>query len=165
MIFCQFLPQVINPILKLVCVRRWSLVCRQFNFYYDIVWRRFMCMQNFSSCWRSEMIILRFSNAAHCQKVILGSAGSRYITSSHCSADMCYLAVVVWAIHIINYIYRNLIIPIHNSQKYGGKAERVPLGLKMIVKARLAGPSTSPEHVHPALDPALAVSLHNVMRS
>ena len=25
------------------------MVCRQFNFYYDIVWRRFMCMQNFSS--------------------------------------------------------------------------------------------------------------------
>ena len=37
-------------------------------------------MQNFSSCWRSEMIILRFSNAAHCQKVILGAAGSRYMT-------------------------------------------------------------------------------------
>ena len=77
------------------------------------------------------MIILRFSNAAHCQKVILGSAGSRYITSSHCSADMCYLAVVVCdqVTNIINYIYRNLLIPIHNSQKYGGKTERVPLGV------------------------------------
>ena len=79
------------------------------------------------------MIILRFSNAAHCQKVILGAAGSRYITlqCGHVLLSRCCVSNVLP-------IYRNLLIPIHNSQKYGGKTERVKTGYK-IVKARLAG--------------------------